>query len=113
MPPRIPKESAFETLILTELGKINEKVDRSLEQGRENSEDLKILRKELGIDGAHGRLPIVEAAQADHEKRIAALEVLRVEANARHKLLVALIAALSGGAGGTLIGVLAHIFGIK
>ena len=37
------------------------KVEESLQQGRENGNDLKMLRRELGLDGQHGRLPIVEA----------------------------------------------------
>ena len=70
------------------------KVEESLQQGRENGNDLKMLRRELGLDGQHGRLPIVEATLLRHEarmekseERVEGLEISSSEANGKAKLV--------------------------
>jgi hypothetical protein len=40
--------------ILEQLTEVKGKVEESLEQGRENGNELKMLRRELGLDGQHG-----------------------------------------------------------
>lgn len=103
------RATAFETVILSELSKLHDKVDRSIDQGRETSEDLKVLCKEIGIDGPHGRLPIVEQTQANHERRLAALETDHIEAGARHKMMAAAASLLGGSVGGTFISLIVRM----
>ena len=95
------------------------KVEESLQQGRENGNDLKMLRRELGLDGQHGRLPIVEATLLRHEarmqkseERVEGLEISSSEANGKAKLMATGLALLGGGAGGALIALLAHLMGM-
>ena len=40
--------------ILEQLTELKGRVQESLEQGRENGNELKMLRRELGLDGQHG-----------------------------------------------------------
>src|ERR1700742_3381057 len=61
--PRIPN-SVFEERILGELKALNVKIDESVRLGTENGSELRSLRKELGMDGLHGRFPTLEAAIA-------------------------------------------------
>jgi hypothetical protein len=105
--------------ILEQLAEVKGKVDESLEQGRENGNELKMLRRELGLDGQHGRLPIVEATLIRHEvrmdkseARIDKLEIGNSEANGKAKLVATSLALLGGGAGGAMIAVLAHLLGV-
>lgn len=107
----IEASEGFQARILAELSELKGKVDESLEQGRECNTDLKLLRKELGIDGPHGRLPIVEAAVARHEEQISQLESDKIEMRTRHQLLHSLFAVCGGGLGGTLITILSRLFG--
>jgi hypothetical protein len=109
----------IDTQILEQLAEVKGKVDESLEQGRENGNELKMLRRELGLDGQHGRLPIVEATLIRHEvrmekneARIDKLEIGNSEANGKAKLVATSLALLGGGAGGALIAVLAHLLGV-
>lgn len=97
--------------ILLELSELKNKVDESLEQVRECNTDLKLLRKELGVDGSHGRLPVVEAAVARHESRIGNLEAEKIEVHARHKLIHSILAFCGGGLGGSLITICGRVFG--
>ncbi len=60
----------IQTQILEQLTEVKGKVEESLQQGRENGNELKMLRRELGLDGQHGRLPIVEAMLVRHEARM-------------------------------------------
>ncbi|HEV2275628.1 MAG TPA: hypothetical protein VGR96_15760 [Acidobacteriaceae bacterium] len=106
--------------ILSELSELKGKVDESLEQGRANGADVKLLRKELGLDGPHGRLPLVEATLSrnevrmdKHEVRLEELEAGEIEAQARHKLVTAALALCGGGAGGAVIGLIGHFFGVR
>jgi hypothetical protein len=121
MPPRAkPTASAtFYAQILEQLTEVKGKVDESLEQGRANGNELKMLRRELGLDGHHGRLPIVETTLIRHEARmekcdtrIDRLETGYNEANGKAKLVATSLALLGGGAGGALIALLAHLLGV-
>jgi len=105
--------------ILEQLMELKGKVEESLQQGRENGNDLKMLRRELGLDGQHGRLPIVEATLLRHEvrmekseARVEGLEVGSSEAKGKAKQVAAALALLGGGAGGALIALLAHLMGL-
>jgi len=113
--PSVPLEgepgTGLEGRILAELSALKGKVDESLEQGRECNTDLKLLRKELGIDGPHGRLPILEAAMSRHEERLDDLETEKIEMQARHRLAHSILAFCGGGLGGTLIAIFGRIFG--
>jgi hypothetical protein len=106
--------------ILEQLMELKGKVEESLQQGRENGNDLKMLRRELGLDGQHGRLPIVEATLLRHEarmekseSRVEDLEISSSEANGKAKLMATALALLGGGAGGALIALLAHLMGMR
>jgi hypothetical protein len=66
--PATPR--TIDAQILEQLAEVKGKVNESLEQGRENGNELKMLRRELGLDGQHGRLPIVEATLIRHEVRM-------------------------------------------
>src|SRR5580698_4733383 len=120
MAPRAkPSGSAtIQAQILEQLTEVKGKVEESLEQGRENGNDLKMLRRELGLDGQHGRLPIVEATLIRHEARMEKnearvdfLETGSSEANGKAKLVATALALLGGSAGGALIALLARLFG--
>ena len=96
------------------------KVEESLQQGRENGNELKMLRRELGLDGQHGRLPIMEATLLRHEAhmertdlRVNDLETGNSEAKGKAKLVATALALLGGGAGGALIALLAHLLGAR
>jgi hypothetical protein len=104
--------------ILEQLTELKGKVEESLQQGRENGNELKMLRRELGLDGQHGRLPIVEATlirhearMERHEMRIADLETGNSEAKGKAKLVATALALAGGSAGGALIALLAHLMG--
>ncbi len=110
---------AIYTRILEQLTEVKSKVDESLLQGRENGNELKMLRRELGLDGQHGRLPIVEATLVRHEARmeksdarVDKLEAGSSEANGKTKLISTAVALVGGGAGGAVIALLAHLFGL-
>jgi hypothetical protein len=116
MPPR----TTIEAQILQQLTEVKRRVEDSLQQGRENGNELKMLRRELGLDGAHGRLPIVEAGLVRHEahmermdSRVNELETGSSEANGKAKLVATAVAVLGGGAGGALISLLAHLLGTR
>ena len=116
-----PSGSAtIQAQILEQLTEVKSKVEESLEQGRENGNELKMLRRELGLDGQHGRLPIMETTLIRHEARmekcdarIDKLETSYSEANGKAKLVATSFALLGGGAGGALIALLAHLLGVR
>src|ERR1700689_1814689 len=96
----------IDTQILEQLAEVKGKVDESLEQGRENGVELKMLRRELGLDGQHGRLPIVEATLIRHEARMEKnearvdwMEAGSSEADGKAKLVATALALLGGSAG--------------
>jgi hypothetical protein len=118
--PKPTGGSTIQAQILEQLMELKGKVEESLQQGRENGNDLKMLRRELGLDGQHGRLPIVEATLLRHEARMEKsearvewLETGNNEANGKAKLVATALALLGGGAGGALIAVLAHLLGAR
>jgi hypothetical protein len=122
MSPRAKSTGAatLQAQILEQLTEVKGKVDESLEQGRQNGNELKMLRRELGLDGHHGRLPIVETTLIRHEARmekcdtrIDKLETSYNEANGKAKLVATSLALLGGGAGGALIALLAHLLGVR
>ncbi len=123
MTPPQEKAASARTLqaqILEQLTELKGKVEESLQQGRENGNELKMLRRELGLDGHHGRLPIVEATLVRHELRmdkaegrVDGLETVKSEANGKAKLVVTMVALMGGGAGGTVIALLAHLMGAR
>ncbi len=103
---------------MEQLTEVKGKVDESLQQGRENGNELKMLRRELGLDGQHGRLPIVEATLVRHELRmdkgevrLNLLETGNSEANGKAKMVATALALLGGGAGGAVIAMIAHLLG--
>jgi hypothetical protein len=105
--------------ILEQLTDVKGKVEESLQQGRENGNELRMIRRELGLDGQHGRLPIVEATLVRHEARmekgedrVDKLEAGNNEATGRAKLVATSLALLGGGAGGALIALVAHLLGV-
>jgi hypothetical protein len=104
--------------ILEQLTEVKQRLEDSLQQGRENGNELKMLRRELGLDGAHGRLPIVEAALVRHEAqtermdaRMKKLEAVGNEAGGKAKMVGTALALLGGGAGGAVISLLAQLLG--
>jgi hypothetical protein len=110
----------IQTQILEQLTELKGKVEESLQQGRENGNELKMLRRELGLDGQHGRLPLVEATLVRHEARmdkndlrVDKLESGSNEADGRAKLLATALSLLGGGAGGALIALAAHLLGVR
>jgi hypothetical protein len=113
-----PTGARLQAQILEQLTELKGKVEESLQQGRENGNELKMLRRELGLDGAHGRLPMVEATLLRHElrmekseERVEALETGRNESAGRAKLVAATLALLGGSAGGAVITLLTHLLG--
>jgi hypothetical protein len=117
---KITGSSTVQAQILEQLMELKGKVEESLQQGRENGSELKMLRRELGLDGQHGRLPIVEATLLRHESRmeksearVEELEIDSSEANGKAKLVATALALLGGGAGGALIALLAHLLGMR
>ena len=111
--------ATIQAQILEQLTEVKGKVDESLQQGRENGNELKMLRRELGLDGQHGRLPIMETTLIRHEghmekfdTRIDKQEMNSSEANGKAKLVATSLALLGGGAGGALIALLAHLLGV-
>jgi hypothetical protein len=116
---KLATPGTIDAQILEQLAEVKGKVDESLQQGRENGNELKMLRRELGLDGQHGRLPIVEATLIRHEvrmekseARIDKLEIGNSEANGKAKLVATSLALLGGGAGGALIALVAHLLGV-
>ncbi len=99
----------FQGRILEQLAELQRKVDESLEQGRQNGEEIRMLRKELGLDGPHGRIPLVEAAVQTLLERVSTLERLRIESDGKKKLVTGALALLSGGAGGALIALIGRL----
>ncbi len=114
------KPMTIQAQILEQLTELKGKVEESLQQGRENGNDLKMLRRELGLDGQHGRLPLVEATLLRHETRmeknegrVDALETGSNEAKGKAKMVATTLALVGGGAGGAVIALLAHLLGAR
>lgn len=106
----------IESQILEQLTEVRKRVDESLGVGRDNGNELKMLRRELGLDGPHGRIPVVEdklLRQAERmsslETRIDILESVDSESKGKAKLMTALVALAGGGGGGALVALIAHL----
>lgn len=104
--------------ILAQLGEVMKKVDESVKIGQENGNELKMLRRELGLDGQHGRLPIVEASLTRHESRmdridarVDLLEKTDDQATGKSRLVATVLGLLGGSAGGAAIALAAHLMG--
>lgn len=74
MPPPRKSTNWYEDEMLRKISEVNVKVDQSLKQGSENGEGIRLLRKELGVDGEHGRIPQIERSMATMEIRIDTLQ---------------------------------------
>ena len=72
MAPSSP--ASYQKQLLDKISEVNNKVDKSLEQGRDNGEEIRMLRKELGVDGTHGRIPGIEQSIVKLEFRIETLQ---------------------------------------
>ncbi len=114
------RTGTIQAQILEQLTEVMGKVDESLQLGRECGNEVKMLRRELGLDGQHGRLPIVEATLVRHEarmekndQRVDKLEAGSNEATGKAKLVATAAALLGGGAGGAMIALAAHLLGLK
>ena len=93
---------------------LRNKTDEIQEQGRENGNEVKSLRKELGLDNGHGRLPVMETTivriekrQESSDKKIDDLESVRSENQGRQRLIGTVLALASGGVG-AIIGLMWH-----
>jgi chromosome segregation ATPase len=98
----------------TSLIELRNKVEEIQQQGRENGSEVKSLRKELGLDNGHGRLPVLETTilriekrQEGNDMRIDDLESLRSENQGKQRLIGTVMTLASGGIG-AIIGLLWH-----
>ncbi len=114
------RTGTIQAQILEQLTEVMGKVDESLQQGRENGNELKMLRRELGLDGQHGRLPMVEATLVRHEARMEKnelrldkLETGSNEASGKAKMVATAVGLVGGGAGGAVIALLGHLLGVR
>jgi hypothetical protein len=108
----IPESLASrQQLILNELLKLTD-------QGRKNSEELSLIRVELGLhNGAlHGRLPSLQGDITKQDLRIdkldmrlATLEKLESENAGKQKLKAVIISLLGGSASGAIITMAYHL----
>jgi hypothetical protein len=112
-------QTSMQIKILAQLAEVIIKVDESVQLGRENGNEIKMLRRELGLDGQHGRLPIVEATLTRHESRmdridarVDQLEKTGDQQDGRARLVSAALSFLGGSAGAALIYLIAHLMGI-
>jgi hypothetical protein len=117
---KVTGSHTIQAQILEQLMELKDKAEESLALGRDNGSELRMLRRELGLDGPHGRLPIVEATLLRHEKwmekseaRVEGLEIDSNEANGKAKMLATALALLGGGAGGALIALMGHLMGMR
>jgi hypothetical protein len=119
--PRSP-HSTFEGRILDELKSLNLKLEESIRLGTENGAEIRSLRKELGMEGLHGRLPTIEAAIArmdrtqedDHKavlQRLDRLEAEAYEESGRRGLKHLWVTVATSSAAASLIAALAKLLG--
>lgn len=120
MPPKQPTAGWFQTEILKSLQEVKDKVDESLELGRQNGEAIRSLRTELGVDGLHGRIPQLEQAiarldrqqEADNKGIISRIETLERgehENKGRKQFVLILLSLLGGSASGAVITIVYHL----
>jgi chromosome segregation ATPase len=119
--PRTP-HTAFEGRVLDELKTLNVKLEESIGLGKENGAEIRSLRKELGMEGLHGRLPTIEAAIArldraqedDHQQvqqRLDKLEELAHQNSGSNFLKQRLITVASSTGTVALLGWIAKLLG--
>jgi hypothetical protein len=109
---KIPEGSATrQQLILNELLKLTD-------QGRKNTEELSLIRVELGLhNGAlHGRLPSLQGDISKQDLRIDKLDMRLVmleksesESAGKDKLKAVIISLLGGSASGAIITLVYHL----
>lgn len=118
----IPKPS-FESRILDELKSLGTKVDEAVRLGADNGSELRSLRKELGMEGLHGRLPTIEAAIArvdrcqedDNKAVVARLAILEEQAHlvsGQSVFRERMITILTSSGTTALLGFLARMMGL-
>src|ERR1700742_5054975 len=99
------------------------KLEESIRLGAENGAELRSLRKELGMEGLHGRLPTIEAAlaridraQEDDNKaivvRLTCLEEQAHQESGRSVFKERMISILTSSGTTALIGWLAKTLGL-
>jgi chromosome segregation ATPase len=98
----------------TSLGELRNRTEEIQEQSRENGNEIRLLRIELGLNSEHGRLPVmdktilqIEKRQEDSNKRVDDLESIRSENQGKQRLIGTVLALASGGVG-AIIGLLWH-----
>lgn len=120
-PPR-SNQNALEGRILDELKSLSGRLEESIRLGSENGSEIRSLRKELGMEGLHGRLPTIEAAVAridraqeeDHRdilKRVDELEAQAQLQSGGSRFRERLINIATSSAAVALLGWLAHTLG--
>jgi len=116
-------DSWFQREILAKVLEVKEGMDESLKLGRANGEAIRSLRLELGVDGAHGRLPQLEAAiarmdraqETDHAallKRVEDLETGESVAQGKKQVVAIIISIVCSSGFAVLAGWLAHQWGL-
>ena len=71
--PFMPPQSDVarrQTEILTKLESLSDMVAEVANQGKEYAYELKLLRRELGVDGPHGRIPQIESLVKELDLRV-------------------------------------------
>jgi hypothetical protein len=120
----------FQSEILQRISEVNLKVTSIELQGRDNGEAIRNLRTELGVDGAHGRLPQLEQTiarldrqQEDDNKKVVerfvkledcidAIKQDEHEARGGKRVLTAIVSFLGGSLGAALVGIAAKVLGL-
>lgn len=106
--------------ILAQLKAVNARMEEIAAQGRENNNELKMLRRELGLEpNGFGRVPTIEGdikrqdLRSDKiELRVDLLEKSRDVEDGKARLVTAGLGLVSGSAGAALIYLIAHAMGI-
>jgi hypothetical protein len=98
-------------LILVEIRELRVQVTALVTDGQ-------LLRKELGTDSGHGRLPSLEGQMAKLEtrtetleQRLRTLEMAETLLMGQRKSLSLVWSLLTGSAGAAIVGVVAHVLG--
>lgn len=107
------------TEILNQLKGLRDEVKDIAKQQRENGTELRLLRRELGLDaGGFGRVPTIEADMRRQElrverveNRVDSLEKNRDTEDGKTKLINGALALLGGSAGAAVIGIIGHLAG--
>lgn len=99
-------------LILIELRELKIQVQALITDGQ-------LLRKELGTDTPHGRLPSIESQMGKLENRattledrLRTLELAETLLSGQRSSLSYVLVLLTGSAGAAIVGVVAHMLGL-